>query len=261
MTKYQGCSRKRLSMFCLILSVATCILALPIQTKAQTSFAGLNYLFKKNAPSSTHVSFAYSPTHPQAGQLVQFSSSSNTALTSWSWNFGDGTISSDQNPSHTFIFTGFYRVTLTAGGSSGSKSLSQTISVMGVSQKTSTTTATAPVASFTYSPASPIAGQAVQFTDTSTGSPTSWQWNFGDGATSTVQNPSHAFASAASYTVTLTATNGAGSKSTSQTVVVSPALAASFTYSPASPVAGQAVQFTDTSTGSPTSWQWNFGDG
>ncbi|MCK7468516.1 MAG: PKD domain-containing protein [Desulfosudis oleivorans] len=38
-------------------------------------------------------------------------------------------------------------------------------------------------------------------------------------------------------------------------------LAASFNYSPVSPVVGQTVTFTDASTGTPTSWSWSFGDG
>lgn len=118
-------------------------------------------------------------------------------------------------------------------------------------------------ASFTFSPSSPVAGQAVQFTDTSTGSPTSWQWNLGDGANSTAQNPTHTYSTVSSYNVALRISNDSGSNSTSRTITVLPtsSLAASFTYSPASPAAGQPVQFTDTSTGIPTSWGWDFGDG
>jgi hypothetical protein len=68
-----------------------------------------------------------------------------------------------------------------------------------------------PVASFTVSPGlDGVAPMTATFTDTSTGSPTSWAWDFGDGTTSTVQNPSHTFTAAGSYTVSLTATNAAG---------------------------------------------------
>jgi hypothetical protein len=69
-------------------------------------------------------------------------------------------------------------------------------------------------------------GNAVTFTDTSTGAPTSWAWNFGDPAsgannTSAAQNPTHAFAAAGSYDVSLTATNASGSNSTQKSVTVS----------------------------------------
>lgn len=77
-------------------------------------------------------------------------------------------------------------------------------------------------ASFLQSPASPTAGQPVQFTDTSTGSPTSWQWVFGDGATSAAQNPSHTYTAAGSYGVTLTIRAGTDSNSASRTVTVAP---------------------------------------
>jgi PKD repeat protein len=77
-----------------------------------------------------------------------------------------------------------------------------------------------PTVNFTFSPSTPVTGQAVQFTDTSTGSPTSWSWNFGDGGTSTVQNPTHTFGTGA-YQVSLTASNAGGSNTKTQTVVVS----------------------------------------
>lgn len=99
-------------------------------------------------------------------------------------------------------------------------------------------------ASFKYSPASPVAGQAVQFTDTSTGSPTAWQWNFGAGTTSIAQNPSHTYTTVASYTVTLTVDNNSGSNSVSKTVNVLPSSALIVTdptYANVSAALSQAV--------------------
>ncbi len=127
-----------------------------------------------------------------------------------------------------------------------------------------TPTGNPPVAAFTSSPVSPAAGQAVTFTDRSTGSPESWQWTFGDGSTSTVQSPAHAFTSAGTYTVTLTARNAAGTSTVSQAVLVaapSAAPVASFYRTASAVLAGQTIGFADTSTGSPTSWSWSFGDG
>ena len=82
-----------------------------------------------------------------------------------------------------------------------------------------------PGASFKFLPKAPQMGTAAKFTDTSTGSPTSWSWNFGDPAsgssnTSTLQDPSHVFAAAGTYTVTLTVSNSSGSTTTSMSVTV-----------------------------------------
>lgn len=65
-----------------------------------------------------------------------------------------------------------------------------------------------PVANFTWVN---TYGGFVQFTNTSTGSPTSYAWTFGDGGTSTATNPSHTYASNGTYNVCLTATNASGS--------------------------------------------------
>ena len=68
-----------------------------------------------------------------------------------------------------------------------------------------------PVANFNGSPTNGITPLTVNFTDTSTGSPTSWAWTFGDGGTSAAQNPSHLYTVAGTYSVTLRATNALGS--------------------------------------------------
>ena len=82
-----------------------------------------------------------------------------------------------------------------------------------------------PVASFTWSPASPTSGNEVSFTDHSTEHPTSWLWNFGDptgGAlnTSTAQNPFFTYNLAGTYTVTLTVSNNDGQSSTTHVLTV-----------------------------------------
>jgi len=63
---------------------------------------------------------------------------------------------------------------------------------------------------------------AVDFTDASTGEPTSWSWDFGDGTTSTAENPTHTFTSAGDHVVQLTVANSAGSNTKSHTVTVQP---------------------------------------
>ncbi|UUX92556.1 lectin like domain-containing protein [Methanoplanus endosymbiosus] len=72
--------------------------------------------------------------------------------------------------------------------------------------------------------ASPIAGTKpleVQFTDESTGNPTSWLWDFGDGDTSTLQNPEHTYTESGNYSVSLEVSNSAGSNSITKTDYIS----------------------------------------
>ena len=74
-----------------------------------------------------------------------------------------------------------------------------------------------PVADFVGNPTSGTAPLNVAFTDTSSGSPTSWSWTFGDGGSSGTQNPSHTYNTANQYTVSLTATNAQGSDTETKT--------------------------------------------
>lgn len=77
-----------------------------------------------------------------------------------------------------------------------------------------------PVPGFTWSPPSPTVGEAMQFTDTSTGQPISWAWSFGDGGTSAAQNPTHVFDDAGDWQVTLMVTNTYGTEWLTRTVTV-----------------------------------------
>jgi hypothetical protein len=70
-----------------------------------------------------------------------------------------------------------------------------------------------PAASFSFTPAHPLLGEEVHFSDDSTGEPTIWLWDFGDGQTSDQQNPNHTYTTAGSKTVTLVVSNAFGADS------------------------------------------------
>jgi len=82
----------------------------------------------------------------------------------------------------------------------------------------------APVANFAASTTNSCSG-TIQFTESSSNSPTSWLWTFGDGATSTVQNPTHTYAANGTFTVTLKATNSYGNNTMTKSNYVTVSLA------------------------------------
>ncbi|WP_094226822.1 S-layer protein domain-containing protein [Methanolobus psychrotolerans] len=170
------------------------------------------------APASLLPVAAFSGT-PVSGTnplTVNFTDASTDA-TAWSWDFGDGNTSAIQSPSHTYVSTGTYDVSLVATNANGTDPETK-LSYITVSAPVSTP----PVASFTTN-ATGNEGPVpliVQFNDTSTNSPTSWSWTFGDGGTSTSQNPVHTYNSIGTYNVTLTATNADGADTESKTIIV-----------------------------------------
>ncbi|MEO5642552.1 MAG: PKD domain-containing protein [Bacteroidia bacterium] len=99
-----------------------------------------------------------------------------------------------------------------------------------------------PATSFTASATSVCIGDAVDFTDNSTGAPTSWSWTFPGGtpSTATTQNVTGVtWTTAGSYTVMLTATNANGSTSATQTITVNPSPNIIVTASPSTICVGQ----------------------
>nr|WP_319376593.1 DUF3344 domain-containing protein [uncultured Methanoregula sp.] len=146
------------------------------------------------------------------------------------------------------------------GTSSGGMAALQQILVIDYKPSTSGE----PVASFTSNVTSGIRPLTVRFEDLSAGSPTAWKWDFGDNSTATEQNPSHVYTSAGTYTVSLNVTNAQGSNTLTRSSFITariPSVAASFTANKTSGDAPMTVSFSDTSTGEPESWSWDFGDG
>jgi PKD repeat protein len=179
-----------------------------------------------------------------AGLQVTFTDNSTGTVTSWDWNFGDGTRSTVQHPVHVYAEPGIYSVTLTVSNAAGSSTASRSVAVP---------TSQVPDADFEFRE---IAGQEVLFRDTSKNEPTSWAWTFGDGMSSSVRNPSHVYTKLGTYTVTLTASNLAGSSTETKFVTVRGPLKADFTFVPKD----LTVAFSNISSGSPTTFLWTFGD-
>ncbi|WP_394339962.1 PKD domain-containing protein [Methanoculleus sp. UBA303] len=81
-------------------------------------------------PAITPVAgFAASTTSGDAPLAVAFTDRSTNTPTSWSWAFGDGATSAEQNPVHTYTTAGTYTVTLTVANTAGSDSATKTITV------------------------------------------------------------------------------------------------------------------------------------
>jgi PKD repeat protein len=196
-----------------------------------------------------------------AGAQVKFSDKSTGSPTGWLWDFGDGTISYEQNPSHVYQNPGAYTISLIANTSSASSKATKKVKVYGSKTSSSSVQSIELVPDFNVSPSTPEVGMAVQFTDSSTGNPASWSWDFGDGSQGSGKNPQHSYQASGALNIKLTISNGAQSKSVTRPINVLALLTPDFSFSPGSPKAGDYIQFQDSSAGNPTSWSWDFGDG
>jgi len=168
------------------------------------------------------------------------------------WAFGDGTSSSLQNPTHTYNAPGVYYLSLTVGTALCTDSAVQFITV-----------GTPPncQAAFMMVPDS-TNPQKVYFISQSTPSNVAYYWNFGDGNTSTGPNPVHQYAVPGNYIVTHTVVNNYCSDSISKSITIgnSANCQAAFSYMPDS-AHPNIIDFSDLSTGNPSNYTWDFGDG
>lgn len=215
------------------------------------------------------------PSSGTTGSPVTFSASASNCSPSssgWRWSIGGGGSGSSTSSSISVTWSSTGTKTVSVSNTScGSASGTKSVSISGGSTGTTLT------ANYTYSPTTISAGQSVSFDGRgSTGSPTIYQWTFGDG-TPTVDGAqaTHTFANGGTFQVTLSvAKPGSGTgcslgyctDTETKTIVVSGEpivpLEAAFTYSPETVKAGKPVSFDGSSSkGTPTIWEWDFGDG
>ena len=191
---------------------------------------------------------------------VQFTDNSNPGAgntnAGWFWDFGDGTISTEQNPLHTYTTAGSFAITVKV---TNDKSCWRVVTF-----PNSITTNPGITADFTNTlPAVCRPPAAVTFTNTSTGPGVlSYLWDFGDGSTSNAISPAHTYTATGLYNVTLTVTNDNGCTDS----VVKNNLIPVGQYNPSftkpdSICINIPVTFTNTSVPVPSAQTWDFGDG
>ncbi len=204
-----------------------------------------------------------------------FEDFSTDNATSWEWDFGDGTFSTEQNPSHAYADYGEYVVCLTITTNDGCSS--QQCSVINIWNPAdceahfwhSALPGDSAVLDTVVIIDPGFGGLTVNFLDCSLGNPTSWTWDFGDGTTGFGPQEVHTYEEVGTYTVCLTITNNVGCEDTiCQDILVEEGqwdvcYAEFSTYSTdgTATTPGNIFQFEDWSSQDVVAWQWDFGDG
>ena len=181
----------------------------------------------------------------------------------YEWSFGDGTTSTEQNPTHQYSAAGSYNISLTV------TDLNEDSDVITKLDFITVIPDLVVIANFTANATSIIQWQSVEFTFTgdSGNLPSGYEWHFGDGGTSTDLNPTHQYVTNGTFTVTLTVTDTDGDSDTEIktgyiTVELASVPSANFTANVTNLVASQWVNFTYTGYGgnAPLTFAWDFGD-
>lgn len=143
------------------------------------------------------AAFRFEPEAPGVGQSVRFVDESTGPVAQWIWEFGDGTTSARQDPSHTYTKADVYLVRLTVRDAAGNRSTAERFVGVDVD---------APAGTTSVAIDAQVKGLAVSFRAlvSPTGTPVSqYFWDFGDGAVSREPAPVHTYAEAATYHVVL----------------------------------------------------------
>lgn len=143
--------------------------------------------------------FSATPSSGKFPLTANFSDQSIGDIYSWEWDFGDGTMSTLQNPKHTYQLAGSYSPSLTVTGAKGSDTMLKDRYINPVDR---------PVLNFDSTVKTGDAPVEIQFNDKSSNTDliASWLWDFGDGQSSTDRNPSHRYERPGKYAVALTVT-------------------------------------------------------
>jgi len=187
---------------------------------------------------------------------VEFTDQSSGIVTSWVWDFGDGSGGIDAQPEHLYTLPGLYTVRLSVSGPSGSDTLSRTAFIRVEDP--------VPAAHLDADPTAGVVPLTVEFQDASLGEVTAWSWDFGDGQGSLERDPVHVYTAPGVYDVRLLVSGPRGASEELRAGLVEvrdPAPEADIGAEPTLGFAPLAVSFQDLSSGPVAARTWDFGDG
>ena len=171
------------------------------------------------APNEAPVADANGPYNGTVGSPVLFDGSGSSdpdgSITSYQWNFGDGSTGTGVNPDHTYTTDGSFTVTLMVTDNAGATDTDTTTATIGVGNL--------PPAADANGPYSGTVNMAVMFDGSGSSDPENgpltYAWDFGDGSSGTGTNPTHSYSEAGTYNVTLTVSDNAGATDSDMTTV------------------------------------------
>lgn len=195
------------------------------------------------------AAFTFDVTGGCAPLTVQFTNQSSSNSDSFEWTFEGGTPaeSNEQNPVVIFEDAGIFSVVLQSINEQGQDLMimDDAIEVLGTPEIDFSYDSDLLTVSFSY-----------------TGDPDEFEsWDFGDGNTSTMMNPTHTYAAEGYYEVTLYASNDCGTNELTQTVEATIKPEASFAFDNNAGCAPVTVNYTNETTGNPSSLVWLFEGG
>ncbi|NBY41335.1 MAG: PKD domain-containing protein [Flavobacteriia bacterium] len=183
---------------------------------------------------------------------VGFLNTSAGSPTNYIWNFGDGSFSTQNSPTHVFVYgpnDTIFNVSLIAINACGSDTAYYPIHVF-----PNTVTSF-----FNTTPTSGCAPLNVQFTNFSVGA-NNYYWNFGDGQVTNATSPSHLYTSSGTFIAQLIVDNGCSFDTSQITITVLAKPLVSFTVANDTLCTSQVFSFTNTSS-QLSNVVWNFGNG
>ena len=214
------------------------------------------------APVVPTATISARPLSGSAPLTVDFSGlgSGGTSPYTYAWDFGDGTTSTLQTPTHVYAVVGTYTASLVVTDASGATAMSSVVVSVNPPPPLS-----ASASAFPSSGAVPL---LVAFDVFGIGGtpPYTYAWTFGDGSTGTGPSPRHTYNVTGSYVAQVLVTDATGASASASayvSVVPPPPLSVSASASATSGTAWLHENFTATASGgtSPYNVTWDFGDG